>query len=176
MRKIGYGVIAFAFVMYMPLVFAQDARSNDPIPIDRTTVEQISSDGTVRIEIESNLPKTGDTLSMSVKFFDAATNGPISNVNYDIVAMQDGEIILSEVGAFAKSGTNQHMTSSLSNDSQVEVMTVLHGMGENPPFSGPIGDTVEVKIVPEFGSIVVMILTLATITGTILPRITHKIK
>lgn len=162
--------------MYVPLAFAQDARNNDPTPIDRTTVGQISSDGTVRIEIESNLPKTGNVLSMSVRFFDAATNEPISNVNYDIVAIQDGEIILSEVGAFAKSGTNQHMTSSLSKDSQVEVMTVLHGIGENPPFLGPIGDTIEVKIVPEFGSIVAMILTVATITCIILPRITHKIK
>jgi hypothetical protein len=65
LRKIGYGLIVFAFVMYTPLAFAQDARNNDPVPIDRTTVGQISSDGTVRIEIESNLPKTGDVLSMS---------------------------------------------------------------------------------------------------------------
>jgi ATP-dependent protease Clp ATPase subunit len=120
------------------------------------------------------LPKTGNTFSILIRFPDAVTNKPINNVNYDIVAMQIGEIVLSEIGAFAEKGVKTRMTSSVSEDSQVEVMVILQGMGASLPFSDPIGEMIEVKIVPEFGNIVAMILTLAIMSGITLPKIMQR--
>ena len=174
MKKTNGILIAFVFGMCMPLAFAQNSTSptdGEPQSADRTTVEQISEDGTIKVEIQSDLPKTGSVLSVSLRFLDVVTNMPISNVNYDIVAIQDGETVLSEIGAFAEKGVKTHMTSSLSNDSQVEVMVVLQGIGENAPLSGPIGETIDVKIAPEFGSIVVMMLTWSIVAGIILSKI-----
>jgi hypothetical protein len=87
-----------------------------------------------------------------------------------MIAMQNGEIILSEIGAFTKSGTNNHMTSSLNQDSHVDVMVVLQGMGENSPFLGPAGDTLEVKIVPEFENIVSIVLSVGMILAIVLQK------
>lgn len=83
--------------------------------------------------------------------------------------MQNGEIVLTEIGMYAQNGINEHGTFPLSTYSQVVVMVVLHGIGENAPYSGQVGET-QVTVVPEFGSMVAMILTLAVTATLVLQK------
>lgn len=158
-------VLVLVFCLGMNHAFAQDtANQTDAVPLEKKIIERISSDGTIKVQIESNLPKEGNVLPIKVKFLDSSDD-PVNHVNYDVIAMQDGEIVLTELGMYARTGINEHMTFPLSTDSQVVVMVVFQGIGESAPYVGPIGETLEVTVVPEFGSTVAMILTLA-ITAT----------
>lgn len=169
-------VLILALGFWINHVFAEDISNQtqtDTSPIEKKIIEKISSDGTIKVQIESNLPKERNGLAIKVKFLDVANN-PINHVNYDIIAMQNGEVVLTELGTYAQDGTNEHSTFPLSTDSQVVVMVVLQGIGENSPYVGPIGETLEVTVVPEFGSMVIMILTLAAISAIVLQKITKS--
>jgi predicted secreted protein with PEFG-CTERM motif len=164
-------VLVLVFGLGMNHSFAQDmTNQTDAVPIEKKIIERISSDGTIKVQIESNLPKEGNGLAIKVKFLDGLDE-PVNHVNYDVIAMQDGEIVLTELGMYARNGINEHMTFPLSTDSQVVVLVVFQGIGENAPYAGPIGETLEVTVVPEFGSMVAMILTLAIIATMVLHRV-----
>ena len=61
-----------------------------------------------------------------------------------------------------------HETSALpaaaSGDSPVDVEVEFLGFGINEPFTGPIGEMSTTQVVPEFGTIAVMILGIAIIS------------
>jgi predicted secreted protein with PEFG-CTERM motif len=80
--------------------------------------------------------------------------------------MQNGEIVLSQLGLYTANGRAQHVTSTLSTDNHVEIMIVLQGMGEAEPYTGPKGEMIELTVVPEFGAVVFVVLLLG-ITSTI---------
>ncbi len=134
------------------------AQTNQTQDTETPIVEKISSDGSVKVRIDANLPKADSPLIINLRFIDVATNYDISNVNYDIVALQNGEPVLSQLGMYTQSGIAQHITGALSTDSHVDIMVILHGIGENAPYSGPQGEMFEARIVPEFGSVAIIIL------------------
>ncbi|MEM4253470.1 MAG: hypothetical protein QXE84_08115 [Candidatus Nitrosotenuis sp.] len=73
---------------------------------------------------------------MNTIFSNMATGSILHDVNYDVVAMQNGEIVLSQMGMYAKDGKADHTTAPLSTDNHVEVMIVLQGIGSEAPYSG----------------------------------------
>jgi predicted secreted protein with PEFG-CTERM motif len=131
-------------------------------------VTSASSDGSVMVKIGSDKPTVGEELSLDLEFTDADGN-PIEHVNYDISAMQDGTDVLSESGMHAMSGSDQIMTAALGSDSPVDVQVTILGIGpeeDESGWTGPKGDTVSLKVVPEFGSVVLAILA-ASIVGIV---------
>lgn len=145
----------------MQPAFAQNVTYN--MVTENTGVEQVSTDGTIKVQINTNLPKTGSTLVINLKFIDTKTGNNLSNVNYDLVALQNGELILSQLGLYTQNGIAQHITGTLSADNHVDVIVILQGIGENSLYSGPQGEVIETRVVPEFGGISIIVLGVMTL-------------
>ncbi len=156
-----YVLFLVVFVILIQPAFAQNTTDNI-ISSENTSIEQISADGAIKVQIDTNVPKTGSTLVINLRFIDTETGNNLSNVNYDLVALQNGELILSQLGLYTQNGIAQHITSTLSADNHVDIMVILQGIGENAPYSGPQGEVFEAKVVPEFGGISIIVLAIIT--------------
>jgi len=92
----------------------------------------------------------------------------VEHVNYDIKASQNGEVVLDEMGVHDHDGVMNHMTSPLpaatSDDAPVEVEVMFNGFGIDEPFTGPIGQVETAQVVPEFGTVAMMMLVVAIIS------------
>jgi len=89
------------------------------------------------------------------------------HVNYEITATQNGEEIYKET-AHSMEMTASHMVDAIgSDDSPIDIEIVSLGIG--PPgaeadWTGPTGSVATLQIVPEFGTIAMMILAVAIIS------------
>lgn len=142
---------SYLFVVVLITLCCQAAFAQSDSNTETIKLEKTSSDGSVMVHIESNLPKKGAPLFANIIFSNTATGSILHDVNYDVVAMQNGEIVLSQMGMYAKDGKADHTTAPLSTDNHVEVMIVLQGIGSEAPYSGPKGDMLKVTVIPEFG-------------------------
>jgi predicted secreted protein with PEFG-CTERM motif len=146
-----------------------------------TMVEGMSADGTVKVEIETSTPTAGEVLSLHVKFMDTATGDTIEHINYDITATQGGTTVLEAMGAHEHMASVEHTTAALSSGDPVDVTVTILGIGlpgDEANWTGPMGDVVMFTVVPEFGTIAVMILGIAIVSiiamsarSKIIPRI-----
>jgi len=139
----------------------------DGIVIVQEAEAEEEHEGDVHIEIESDPAGAGERMSIEVKFEE--TEGVYyEHVNYNIKATQDGEVVLDDQGVHDHDGVMTHETAPLpaaaSGDSPVDVEVEFLGFGIDPPFTGPIGHMEEAQVVPEFGTIAVMILGIAIIS------------
>jgi len=93
---------------------------------------------------------------------------PTEHVNYNVKATQNGEVVLDDQGVHDHDGSMSHETSPLpaaaSGDSPVDVEVEFLGFGIDPPFTGPAGHMESAQVVPEFGTIAVMILGIAIVS------------
>lgn len=88
------------------------------------------------------------------------------HVNYDIVAVQDGEIVLEDKGAHEHGGMGTHRTMPMDLDPDefpLEVTVTFNGYGVTE-MTGETGDVVFANIVPEFGTVAVLILAVAVVS------------
>ena len=132
-----------------------------------TTVTGMSSDGTVRVEITSTNPAANESMSIDLKFRDSSSGGLIQHVNYDIIATQNGQEILSFMGAHEHEGSGMHNTAPLTSDDPVDIEVTLLGFGlpdDQANWTGPSGEIIYFNVVPEFGTIAAMILAVAIIS------------
>jgi predicted secreted protein with PEFG-CTERM motif len=132
-----------------------------------TVATGMSSEGSVRVEIATSEPKANEMLSLEVKFRDASGGGFKPHVNYDITATQNGKTVLSEIGVHQHEGTGKHVTKVLDSDSPVDIQVTLNGFGlpdDEANWTGPKGEVVNLQVVPEFGTIAVMILGIAIVS------------
>ncbi len=118
------------------------------------------------IEIETQPTGAGETMTIDVTFENM--EGETEHVNYNIMATQDGQVVLDEQGVHDHDGAMSHTTMALpmaaSGDNPVDVDVEFLGFGIDPPFTGPIGQMGETQVVPEFGTIAVMILGISIIS------------
>ena len=149
-------------------VIVQEAMAEEEEQMEGMTMDEgMSADGTVKVEIEASTPTAGEVLSLHVKFMDAATGDTIEHINYDITAMQGGTTVLEAMGAHEHMASVQHATAALSSGDPVEVAITIHGIGlpgDEANWTGPMGDVVMFTVVPEFGTIAVMILGIAIVS------------
>lgn len=106
----------------------------------------------------------GSPLSIEVKITDLDGNA-LEHVNFMVTAMQDGQTVL-ESEEHAHKGMATLMTAPLSMDaseSPVSVTVDLVGFGIDE-ITGPSGQIASSQIVPEFGTIAVMILGIAVVS------------
>ena len=166
-------------------VIVQEAMAEEPEDDEMmegmTELYGMSSDGTVKVEIEASTPTAGEAMTINVEFTDAATGNVIEHINYDITATQGGTTVLEMMGAHEHMADVEHMTAALSSGDPVDVSITLQGIGlpgEEANWTGPMGDVVMFTVVPEFGTIAVMILGIAIVSiiamttrSKIIPRI-----
>jgi len=137
---------------------------------EKTTVSGLSSDGKVRVEITSSNPAINEVMSIDIKFRDSSGGSLKQHANYDIIAIQNGEEILSLSGAHVHDGHGTHNTTPLTSDDSVDIRVILLGFGlpdDQNNWTGPAGEILYFNVVPEFGTIAVMILA-AAITSIII--------
>ena len=122
------------------------------------TATGMLSDGT-KVSIWASKPTKGEMMEINIEFDGA------EHVNHDIKVTQNGETVLDDMGAHHHDGKGSHMTKALSSSDPVDITVTFQGYGVNDPKTGPIGETVVFsKVVPEFGTIAMMILAVAIIS------------
>jgi len=119
------------------------------------------------IEIETHPTGAGQSMSIEVEFEDPQGNN-YQDVNYNIKVTQEGTVILDEQGVYDQDGENTHQTmplpSATSDADPVDVEVEFLGFGTNEVLTGPIGEYETTQVVPEFGTIAVMILGISIIS------------
>ena len=132
-----------------------------------TMLHAMSSDGSEQVTIITGTPTSGQPLSIQLNFTDASGNN-IKHQNYAINATQDGNSVLSNSTGHTHTGLDTQMTSNLASSDPVDVHITLNGVGlpgtDPSTWTGPKGDMISFHIVPEFGSIAPIILTIAVIS------------
>jgi predicted secreted protein with PEFG-CTERM motif len=134
--------------------------------VEETYANGMSADGSVHVSIESSIPTGNEAMTVNVKFTDADGNA-IQHINYDITATQDGTEVLSVSGAHEHMGEGMHTTDTLASDSPVDIQVTILGIGlpdEEANWTGPKGDVVSVQVVPEFGTIAALVLTISIVS------------
>ena len=90
------------------------------------------------------------------------------HVNYDITATQDGEIVLQEAGQHSMELTATHQIDAVGSDENpidVEIVSLGIGApGAEADWTGPTGTVATSQVVPEFGTIAMMILAVAIVS------------
>ena len=144
-----------------------------PIMLDNITrddgvvmIEGLSVDGKIFVKTSSTIPVQGEPSTIKVEFFDVFRK-PVKSVNYDILVMQDNNIVLDKKKSYSQFGVNFHETDSLMSSSPLDIKIKLLGFGisgmENE-WIGSNGDIITFTTVPEFGTITAMVLVTAIIT------------
>lgn len=122
----------------------------------------------VMIDIDSQPVGAGKKMNIEVDFEDNQGNN-FEHVNYNIKATQNGKVVLDEQGVYDSDGHNTHTTMKLpkssSDNNPVDVQVEFLGIGENPDaLTGPTGLLENAAVVPEFGTIAMMILGISIVS------------
>jgi len=138
-----------------------DVMIEDEVTIEVTIVEEIM------ISIEAEPAAAGETTDVTVTITNM-DGSSTEHVNYDVMATQGSEVLLDEKGVHDHDGVMTHTTMALpldaSSEMPVDVTVTFNGFGIDPPFTGPIGEGSTMQVVPEFGTIAMMVLAVAIIS------------
>ena len=143
------------------LIVVQEAGADD----DTTTSP---SDEELMVDIATGNAGQGEELSIDLTFT-TISGASVEHVNYDIKATQNGEVVLNEMGVHAMGNVNNHMTSPLpaaaTETEPVNVEVTFKGYGvPGSEMTGPVGQVATKQVVPEFGTIAMMILVVSIIS------------
>tara|TARA_B110000116_G_C16403257_1_gene388438 strand:- start:93 stop:593 length:501 start_codon:yes stop_codon:yes gene_type:complete len=124
---------------------------------DQMMAEIITSDGIIN-----------QAMSIDLTLTDLEGNG-IEHITYNIKAVQGTSIVLDEEGHMHKGTlTNNHITSVLpvdaSDDMPVTITVESVGFGHGEQYVESSGKITTVQVVPEFGTIAMMILVVAIVS------------
>ena len=136
---------------------------------DETTVSGISEDGKLRAEITASNPASDKVMFLEIKFRDS-TGSVQNHANYDLIVSQNGQEVLSVLGAHEHEGIGMYSTMPLDSADQVDIKVTILGFGlpnEKDSWNGPKGEILMFNVVPEFGTITIVIMSIA-ITAVVL--------
>ena len=123
-------------------------------------MERMLSDGESTVAISTTVPTEGMSLDITVMM-----NNPHSN--YDIITTQNDVEVLNMMGVHAHNATTTYTTDPLPTSDPVDITLVFQGYGlpEDSMKTGPVGEEVTfMNVIPEFGTIAMMILAVAIIS------------
>jgi len=89
------------------------------------------------------------------------------HVNYEMTATQNGEEIFKEASHAMEMTSDHHIGAVGSDESPIDIEIVSLGIGPegaNQDWTGPVGTIDTIQIVPEFGTIAMMVLAVAIIS------------
>ncbi len=129
--------------------------------------EAMAEEGGIMVSIETGEGNAGATVDITVTITDSDGNS-VEHVNYDIMATHGTETVLDDTGVHDHDGVMTHTTMALpldaSSEMPVDFTVTFNGFGIDPPFTGPIGEGNTMQVVPEFGTIAMMILGVSIIS------------
>ncbi len=127
------------------------------------TATGMLSDGTM-VSIWTSTPTAGKAMEISIEF-EGADGEDAEHVNHDMMVTQNGVEVLMDEGAHHHDGNGMHTTAALDSSDPVDITITFQGYGVDDPKTGPIGEEVVFSnVVPEFGTIAMMILAVAIIS------------
>jgi predicted secreted protein with PEFG-CTERM motif len=123
------------------------------------------------VSIEASAPTEGESMTVMAMFEDA------KHVNYDLVVMQNGQVIFEEIMAHSHDGMETFETQALTSSDPVDIMITFQGYGlPDEEKTGPVGEQVVFSnIVPEFGTIAMIVLSVAIMSIIVLTARTRVI-
>jgi predicted secreted protein with PEFG-CTERM motif len=128
------------------------------MPEGDPTATGMLSDGTV-VKIWASTPTANEMMNIAIEFEGA------EHVNHDMRVTQQGGEYMNDQGAHHHDGMGIHTTAPLSSSNPVDITITFQGYGVDDPKTGPIGEEVVfTNVVPEFGTIAMMILAVAIIS------------
>ena len=133
---------------------------------DGAVIRTATSDGSINVDVITTTPTADEDMLIKIEFTDMHGN-PIEHVNYDIVAIQDGSAVLTESFAHTHEGDAKHSTATLISGDPVDIQVTILGIGlpdDEVNWSGPMGDTISLNVVPEFGPIAMIVFAVATVS------------
>lgn len=139
---------------------------------DGAMIKTATSDASINVDVITTAPTADKEMLIKVEFIDAQ-GSPLEHVNYDIIALQNGNQILSESGEHAHEGAAQYSTEALSSSDPVDVQVKILGIGlpdDEANWSGPMGETISINVVPEFGPIAMIVLATSIISIVVAAR------
>jgi len=132
-------------------------------------VQEMSSDKSEMVIVDSPAPTSGQPLTISLNFTDASGNN-LKHVNYAITVVQDNNTVLNNPTGHTHTGLDTQTTSALTSSDPADITITLNGQGlpgtDPSTWTGVKGETLNFHVVPEFGSIAAIVLAIAVI-GTI---------
>jgi len=129
--------------------------------------QTVSDDGSTWIFVTSTEPVEREHMTINVRFTDK--NGlEMHNVNYDILVTQNDQVILDKTMVNQQRGIGDHLTQALPSNDNVNIRITLQGIGTDAPLTEPHGGDLQIKVVPEFGTIAMMILVVSIMSIVII--------
>ena len=130
---------------------------------DDPVAEGMMSDGTI-VAVWSSIPMADQPLKVKIAFVDA------EHVNYDVMITQNGESVTHDKDMIhvhdAPSESDALMTDPLPTGDPVDISIIFYGYGvSEDEMTGPIGEEIVfTNIVPEFGTIAMLVLAVAIVS------------
>ncbi len=125
---------------------------------NEATATGMLSDGTM-VSMWATTPAANEFFEVAVEFADT------EHANYDIMVTQQGGEYMNEKGAHEHDGKGTHVSAPLSSSNAVDITVTFQGYGIDDPKTGPIGEEIVFSnVVPEFGTIAMMVLAVAIIS------------
>jgi len=141
-------------------VIVQEAAAAEEEPM----MEEVSE---LMVDIQTSSAGQDEMVTIDVTITDSGN--PVEHANYDIMASQGDEVVLDDKGVHDHDGVNSHTTTALplaaSDDMPLDVTVTFNGFGlPGDPMTGPIGEVATKQVVPEFGTIAMMILAVSIVS------------
>jgi len=152
------------------VLIVQEAAAEEEMEMEVTLEEEIMVEETVEEEIiveEVELMVTitesamGDGTHVYLEFSEI-------QVNYEMIGMQNDEKIFTIAGHAMKMTSDHHIDAVGTPESPLDIEIVSLGIGPegaNQDWTGPTGTIDTIQIVPEFGTIAMMVLAVAIISS-----------
>jgi predicted secreted protein with PEFG-CTERM motif len=120
------------------------------------------------VDITTSKAAKGEMMKVTVKITKMGGSA-VEHVNYDVMATQGGKTILDDKGVHDHDGVMEHTTMALANAASdanpVDVKVTFKGFGlPGEAMTGPVGEIATKKVVPEFGTVAMMILAVSIIS------------
>jgi len=132
---------------------------------DQTLLQGVIEDGGLTVQIISSSPRINEAMEINLSFIDES-NRLVSNVNYGIDIIQLDQQILENNNIYSEKGLSTLITRPLNSEEPVSIIVTINGIGtfENQDeWTGPRGEIVMFTVVPEFGTMSIILLAI-TIT------------
>ncbi len=143
---------------------------------DHTLQRGTTENGEIIVQIISSKPNVNQPMEINLSFL-GQNNSLISNVHFGIIVKQQDKTILENQKIFSENGLSTIVSRPLNSEEPVIIEISVNGIGMDgdlKELDGPKGEVIIFTVVPEFGSIVMMMLVLVFFVIIFLTQINKK--